>query len=223
MTDLSQTIAPKSDQLNSDDLIGGSRTIRITRVSANPDSSEQPISIFFEGDNNKPYKPCKSMRRVLVQVWGKDGLSYTSRAMTLYRDAKVQFGGLAVGGIRISHMSHIENDVTMALTATRANRKPFTVKPLVEAKRSAASGAPDVKQIEEWVNQTVVRIDGTASIPDLEMITADADTIKRRKYLETNYPDLAARVTSAIAASLAKFEGRETFDDPEFPDDQEAA
>lgn len=130
MTDLSTTIAPKSDQLNSDDLIAGPRTIRITKVSACPDSAEQPIAIFFEGDGGKPYKPCKSMRRVLVGVWGKDGNAYPGRSMTLYRDEKVTFGGLAVGGIRISHMSDIEGNVTMALTTTRANRKPFTVMPL---------------------------------------------------------------------------------------------
>lgn len=130
MTDLSRTIAPKSDQLNSDDLIGGPRTITITRVTACPDSSEQPVAVYFEGDNGKPYKPCKSMRRVMVHVWGKDGTAYPGRAMTIYRDEKVQFGGLAVGGIRISHMSHIDAPVTMALTATRANRKPYTVQPL---------------------------------------------------------------------------------------------
>ena len=123
------TIVPKSDQLNADDLIGGPRTITITDVSLSG-SAEQPVSMSFEGDGKKPYKPCKSMRRVLVQVWGADAKAYVGRAMTLYRDPGVQYGGLAVGGIRISHMSHIDKDVTMALTATRANRKPFTVQPL---------------------------------------------------------------------------------------------
>ena len=129
MTDLRLTIAPKSDQINADDLLAGPRTIRVTKVSlcTEPD---QPVAINFESDGGKPYKPCKSMRRVLVNVWGPDGNAYTGRSMTLYRDDKVQFGGLAVGGIRISHVSHIDRDVTMALTATRANRKPFTVKPL---------------------------------------------------------------------------------------------
>lgn len=130
MTDLSQTIAPKSDQLNADDLIGGiTKTIRITKVSLSS-TPDQPIAINFEGDNGKPYKPCKSMRRVLVQVWGKDGNSYIGRSLTLFRDDKVKFGGLDVGGIRISHMSHIDSPVTMALTATKASRKPYTVKPL---------------------------------------------------------------------------------------------
>lgn len=129
MTDLSQTIAPKSDQLNADDLIGGPRTIKVTRVSQMREP-DQPIAINFEGDGGKPYKPGKSMRRVLVRVWGNDGTTYVGRRMTLYRDDAVQFGGVAVGGIRISHMSDITKDVTMALTVTRANRRPFTVKPL---------------------------------------------------------------------------------------------
>lgn len=132
------TIASKSDQLNSDDLIGGPRTIKVTKVSFDPKTPEQPASIYYEGDQNKPYKPCKSMRRVLVNVWGPDANAYVERSMSIYRDEGVVFGGMAVGGIRISHMSHIDKPVTMALTATRANRKPFTVKPLVEAPRDTA-------------------------------------------------------------------------------------
>ena len=104
--------------------------IRITKVTANESSAEQPISVWFEGDNNKPYKPCKSMRRVLIHVWGKDGTTYPGRSMRLHRDAKVQFGGLEVGGIRISHMSNIDKSITMALTATKANKKAYTVQPL---------------------------------------------------------------------------------------------
>ena len=129
MVDLRQTIAPKSDQLNADDLIGMTRTIKVTGVKL-CGAPDQPIALNFAGDNGKPYKPCKSMRRVLVNVWGPDGNAYAGRSMTLYRDDKVQFGGLEVGGIRISHMSHINAPVTMALTATKAKRKPYTVQPL---------------------------------------------------------------------------------------------
>lgn len=139
MTDLSQTISPKSDQLNADDLIGGPRTIKVTRVSQMKEP-EQPIAIYFEGDNGKPYKPGKSMRRVLVRLWGNDGAAYVGRRMTIFRDDTVQFGGMAVGGIRISHMSGLDRDMTMALTATRQSRKPYTVRPLPE-ERSVDNGA----------------------------------------------------------------------------------
>jgi hypothetical protein len=140
MTDLSTTIAPKSDQLNSDDLISGPITVRITKVTASPSSPEQPINISYEGDGGKPYKPCKSMRRVLVNAWGRDGSKYPGRSMTLYRDPTVKWGGIEVGGIRISHLSDIAETVTMALTATRASRKPYTVKPLTTAKSSTHGG-----------------------------------------------------------------------------------
>lgn len=129
MIDIRKTIAPKSDQMNADDLIGGPRTIRVTRVSLLA-AADQPIAINFEGDDGKPYKPCKSMRRVLVSLWGPDGAAYAGRAMTLYRDETVAFGGQQVGGIRISHMSHIDGVRKMALTTTRATRKPFVVQPL---------------------------------------------------------------------------------------------
>lgn len=131
MTDMLKTIAPKSDQLNFDDFAAGqSKTIKVTKVSGI--TGEQPIAIGYEGDNGKPYMPCKSMRRVLVNCWGPDGHQYVGRSMTLYGDPKVKFGGLEVGGIRISHLSHIKDTVTLALTATKASRKPFTVKPLEE-------------------------------------------------------------------------------------------
>lgn len=129
MTDLTKTIEPKSDQLNADDLIVGPMTITVTGVKLL--SGEQPVSICYQGDNGKPYKPCKSMRRLLISVWGSDGNQYIGRSMTLFRDNSVTFGKDAVGGIRISHMSHIDQRVTIALTKSRARREPYTVEPLV--------------------------------------------------------------------------------------------
>lgn len=129
MTTMLDTIVPKSDQLNADDLIGGrALTIKITKVLIL--AGEQPVALSYEGDNGKSYKPGKSMRRVLVNCWGSDGNAYVGRSMTLYRDDKVVFAGVPVGGIRISHMSDIPGAITMALTAAKASRKPFTVQPL---------------------------------------------------------------------------------------------
>jgi hypothetical protein len=132
-SDMSQVIIPRSDQLNSDDLISGPITIRITKVEVRP-GTEQPVSIFFEGDNGKPYKCCKSMSRVMVSAWGPDSSVYAGRSLTLFRDPKVKWGGMEVGGIRISHMSHITGSMTLALTETKQSRKPFTVQPLATPK-----------------------------------------------------------------------------------------
>ena len=50
--------------------------------------------------------------------------------MTIYRDNEVAFGGMKVGGIRISHMSNIDGTLVMALTASKAKRAPYKVLPL---------------------------------------------------------------------------------------------
>lgn len=126
---LRDTIVPKSDQLNADDLIAGSITVKITSVKRG--DSEQPISIALDGQ--RPYKPCKSMRRVLISAWGDDGALWVGRTMTLYNDPEVKFGGVKVGGIRISHLSDIPNDLSMSLTATRGKRAEYRVQKLTHA------------------------------------------------------------------------------------------
>lgn len=134
MIDVGMMIEPKSDQLNADDMIAGPIVVRIRDISANQDAA-QPISLFYDGDNNKPYKPCLSMRRVLVNIWGRDGNKYVGKSLKLFRDPTVKFGGFETGGIRISEASDIEKPVIMALTATRGSRKPYTVKPLSASRK----------------------------------------------------------------------------------------
>jgi hypothetical protein len=52
--------------------------------------------------------------------------------MTLFGDPSVKWGGIAIGGIRLSHVSHITKPLTIALTETRGKRKPYSVDPLAE-------------------------------------------------------------------------------------------
>lgn len=152
MPDLSKTIIPKSDQLNADDLISGDITVTITDVKK-MSSPDQPIAIHFQGDNGKPYKPCKSMRRVLVRVWGKDGSTYHGKSMTLFRDDSVKWGGQNVGGIRISHMTDIEKPLTFALTESRSVRKSFTVKPLSVRNEPARQQQHNDSPIDEYARR----------------------------------------------------------------------
>lgn len=146
---LRETVVPKSTQLNADDLIGVSKTITITKVTRG--DSDQPVSIHYENDNGRPYLPCKSMRRVLIHAWGDDGRQWVGRSMTLYCDPEVKFGGVKVGGIRISHVSHIERPMIIALTVTKAKRAEYRVDPLETAK----TWYPDDKFAENlpaWVD-----------------------------------------------------------------------
>jgi hypothetical protein len=171
MTDLSKTIEAKSDQLNSDDLLSGPITIRVTKVTGT--QGDQPISIHYDGDNGKPWKPCKGMRRVLVALWGTRGDDYAGRALTLYRDGSVKWGGIEVGGIRISHMSHIESDTTLALTEKKGSKKPFTVRKLRDEPKRA-----ETKQ-EPPTEPTKPRGDIASALSTIEKWSGDVAPLKK--------------------------------------------
>ncbi len=128
MNDLSFTIKPKSDQLNADDLIAGPITVTVQAVNVY-ESPDQPVSVVI-GNGYQPYKPCKSMRRLMIAVWGKHDSDWIGQSMTLFNDPSVTWAGAAVGGIRISHMTGLTKPFSVALTATRGKRKPYTVEPL---------------------------------------------------------------------------------------------
>ena len=146
--DLSKTIIPKSDQLNADDLIAGSKIIKIRDIKGGSDDA-QPVNIYFYGDNNKPFKPCKSVRRILVQLWGADGLQYIGRRLTIFRDDTVKWAGVEIGGIRISHASHIAESTRVLVTTAKNKRVPMTIEvlPIVELKdvEGAAKAIKDKK------------------------------------------------------------------------------
>lgn len=180
MANLATTITPKSDQLNSDDLEGRSLTIVITGAKVQEGKSdEQPAALSFQGDNGKPFKPCKMMRRLIVKMWTGDTTLYIGRSMTLYRDPDVKFGKLAVGGIRISHMSHINGRQTIVLATSKAVHKEFTILPLgdyvpppsTEAPKSPIEfpiyggdgslfkSAPDIQQYLQWFLTNIPKLD----------------------------------------------------------------
>ena len=128
MIDISDTITAKSDQLCASDLIGGPVTITITKASKG--DGDQPVAISYEGDNGKPFKPCKSVRRLLVGMWGKDASKYVGRRLTLFFDPRVTWAGKEEGGVRVSHASNIDGEFKMALRASKAKTVMTTVKPL---------------------------------------------------------------------------------------------
>ena len=205
MTDLTSTIIPKSDQVNADDLISGPLTLKITSITACPGSAEQPISIGFEGDAGKPYKPCKSMRRILVYVWGADGAEFVGRSLTIYRDEKVMWGGVAVGGIRISHMSHIDAAVTVALTMTKQSRKPFTVKPLAAPKPAVMTQDERTAAQTAWASRAEVHLMDMQTPHDLA--EAQAMFAKGLDKLRIDAPALAAKLDASIRAAATRING----------------
>ena len=171
---LSQVTLAKSDQLNADDLIGGPRTFTVAEVRRG--DSEQPVAIVLEEfPANRPFKPSKTVLRILSYVWGEETDNWPERPrFTLYRDAKVKWAGQEIGGIRVSHMSHIAEPKKIALAESKGKKTLHTVQPLPDA---APSSAP----VDE---KTVARL------ADLRAEWKDADP-ERKKAIEAEVAALS--------------------------------
>lgn len=211
------TIVAKSDQLNADDLVGGPRTITVTAVKGS-DSPEQPVWIHFEGDDGKPFKPCKTCRRLLVHCWGPEAADFIGRRMTLYTDPNVMFGGVKTGGIRISHVSHIEREMQVALMVTRGKRAHYTVRPLKaevvqrrqppaddfpgdrETERNFSSGAADGGEPATWADrlEADLRSDAYPTVAALNAFTDNPDNVDEFLALQEADPARARRIEAAI-------------------------
>lgn len=147
--DLRPTIVPKSDQLNADQLVGGPMTITVSRVTA--PAGDQPVSIYYDGDKGRPYKPCLTMRKVLVLAWGHDGNKWPGRSMRVYNDPDVRFGKDTVGGVRISHLSDIPKDIKVSLAVTKGKKAMYEIKRLDSADAeliAAIKAAGDVEALK---------------------------------------------------------------------------
>jgi hypothetical protein len=163
VSDLRSTIIPKSDQLNAEQLLGGPMTIRVSDVRIGS-SDEQPISVHYDGENGRPFKPCKTMRKVLIFAWGPDGREWVGKSMKVYNDPQVKFGGAEVGGIRISHMTDIAGVIKVSLTATKGKKALHTIAPLV-----VEPVGMDPSKIADWVQAISV-----ASLDELDAVKKDA-------------------------------------------------
>lgn len=217
MNDMSQVIVPKSDQINAEDFLAGPRTFTIEGVAINP-GTEQPVNIKLVGEP-RVWRPCKSMSRVLVAAWGPDAKVYSGRSLTLYRDPKVKWGGMEVGGIRVSHLSHIEREMLLQLTATKGKRAPHIVKPLV----AEVAQMPKQRQTaEQWASEHRAKVDEAADLAALDALIAKG--AKPMAKLQADKPELWEGINTAYSARRAALtsEGKPDADMGEgFTDDEE--
>ena len=144
--DMREVVKAKTDQLNADDfkiMPDRAMVAKIVRV-ANVGGRDQPVSVYLS-TWEQPWKPCLTMRRVLVEMWGYDGAEWVGRHVRLIRDPKVSFGDQKeIGGIRISHMSDTPLDVNnLMLTATRGQKRPYRVDRMTPAMLASVGAAPD--------------------------------------------------------------------------------
>jgi hypothetical protein len=160
VNDMSSTIVAKSDQINAADLIGNPRTIviREVRIKAGDD---QPVSVLIEGDN-KAFRPCKGVRRLMVRVWGADASKYVGQAMTLFCDPSVTWAGKEEGGIRVSHMSGMSAKIVEYMRTSRAATKPYEILPLKAEKPR--------KTADEWATDHIALVTGAGSLDRLAQV-----------------------------------------------------
>lgn len=126
MADISFAAQAKSDQLNAVDIMGCEPvlTIRDVRVL----QGDQPVSVFYHGDNNRPWKPSKGMIRILMAGWGTESDYWIGKSVQVFMNPSVKYAGKEVGGIQVKAMSDIsERGMTCALTINRQKREPFVV------------------------------------------------------------------------------------------------
>jgi len=130
MIDVSHTVKTKSDQLNADDLVGGDLMIQVEGVNVTNDP-QQPVHIYYYGCEGKPFKPCLTVRKILVALWGKDASQWANKWMNLYVDPTVSFGKQKnIGGIRVNAMSHIQTAATLTLAVRRGAKQEFRIQPI---------------------------------------------------------------------------------------------
>ncbi len=195
MSTLAEALAPRSDQLNADDLIPGPRVLKITGARISKEERQTKIVINFEGDQGKPWKPCKTMGRAMVMAWAiTDEKELIGKSVRVYRDPEVKFGDQgAIGGIRISHMSDIEKPAIMKLTVSQGKKATFTFHPLViEATK------PD--KAADGVAALIANLKACGPGKKAETILTSAEVVKQREWLARQRPELAAQVDAAVAA-----------------------
>lgn len=181
MNDMSAVIVAKSDQWNADDFVEGPRTFTIEDVQIRP-GTEQPVQIKLAG-TNKFFRPCKTVSRILVAAWGADANVYRGRSVTLYTDSGVTWGGMKVGGIRVSHMSHIAVPLVIALQEKKGSRKMTTIQPLKVPH-------PDTMRQGIGIEEAAKRIADADTMDALRDVWVSDDVKPYQKQLK---PDLDAR------------------------------
>ena len=122
--DITETLAPTSDQLDAVDLLGGPRIFTITDVVRN--NGEQPLNIHL-AEFPRVWRPSKGMRRVLAACWGADASQWSGRRVELFCDPDVIFGKEKVGGTRISRLSHIDGTKRVPLLVSRGKSSMYAV------------------------------------------------------------------------------------------------
>lgn len=195
---LQQALAPKSDQLNADDLIAANKIIVISGVNINL-GSEQKIIINYYGDNGKPWKPSKGMGRVLTELLGGDPDKWVGETVELFRNKEIRFGKEKCGGIQIAGMSAVRNVTTLLITTAKGKKSSITINPIAalgnapaQQRTQAPAAQPEQQNPKrEWaaklkaaVNYGSLAVDEVWAMVPVEL-RADMDSFYKEQYMKS--------------------------------------
>lgn len=168
--DITDALAPTSDQLDAVELVQP-RTFTIAEGSRLGNRDGKTVAeIRLEGFP-RVWRPSKGMLDVLARCWGTDGKEWVGHSVTLYNDPEVKFGNDKVGGIRISHLSHIDGPTVVPIRGTgRGARKiMWKVEPLTAQAPppAAAPTGPTLEQVAATTDVATLR-QGLTQFPHLK-------------------------------------------------------
>ena len=180
--DITDALAPTSDQLDAVELVNP-RTFTIDTGSSLGKREGKIVAEIRLADFPRVWRPSKGMLDVLAACWGTDGKLWVGHRVTVYNDPEVMFGRDKVGGIRISHLSHIDKARSVTIRASGAGRKQlWHVEPLAEA--TPAPTEPTAEMV--------------AASTDADALRAmwQASGVERRAQIEARVTELAEQVQS---------------------------
>lgn len=138
--EFTRTNAAKSDQMNAVDLIAGPMAFIITDIRMTG-ASDQPVAISVDG-HAQPWKPSKTFRRVLTAAWHDEPSEWIGRHVVLWCDPDITWAGEKVGGIAISHMSHIDGEKRFKLNESKSKKKTINIKPYQDENVAPVNAEP---------------------------------------------------------------------------------
>lgn len=145
--DISTTVQSNSDQLTAEDLKSGPRILTVSRVVPGPDEKRK-VAIYYQEDSKHPFLPCLSMRRILLELWGRDSKEYVGRGIEVFCDMSVSFNGIK-GGVRIKSLSHINGRKNVTVMGSGRRPVTYAIEELKPWPPVAASQAPQQSPARE--------------------------------------------------------------------------
>ena len=156
--DITDALAPASDQLDAVELVNP-RTFTIDSGSGLGQRDGKTVAEIRLVGFPRVWRPSKGMLDVLAACWGTDAKQWVGHRVTLYNDPDVMFGREKVGGIRISHLSHIGKPRSVVIRSSGAGRKKaWPVEPLPDAPTEPTAeqvaASTDQNELREWYRRS---------------------------------------------------------------------